>query len=150
MSHVSTIDIDVTDLGCLAEACNAAGLELMIDQKKFHWYGRHVGDYPVPDGFAVEDMGKCEHMIRVKPHAGLTSKPYEIGVVKRRDGRPGYTLLYDFYHGGYGLEAVAGENCQKVTQGYAVEVAKKHLRKAGYQPIVTTLPTGVVQVTGRR
>lgn len=59
-----------------------------------------MGDYPLPKGFTKADLGKCEYAIRVKGAGGDT---YEIGVVKRRDGKDAYTFLYDFYGGGNGL-----------------------------------------------
>jgi hypothetical protein len=47
---------------------------------------------------------------------------YEIGIVTRRDGKPGYLLLWDFYQGGYGLVDRVGENAKRLQQLYALEV----------------------------
>lgn len=150
MSHVTTVECQIKDLDALEKACAAIGLELVRGQQTYHWYGRHVGDYPVPEGFKANELGNCEHAIRVKSPAQGHRKPYEIGVVKRRDGKEGYTLLFDFWAGGYGLEAVAGTGCKNLTQQYGVEVASKALRKQGYKPIVNRLPNGQVQVVGRK
>ena len=98
MSHVARIELEINDLDSLKAACKSLGLEFVPDQKTFEWYGRQVGNYPLPDGFTLEDMGRCDHAIRV-PGA-----QYEIGVVKRR-GK--YTLLWDFWEDG-GLETVLG------------------------------------------
>jgi uncharacterized protein DUF1257 len=128
MSHVATIDIEIRDLDALQEACGRVGLELVRDQKTYRWYGVHAGDYPVPAGFAVEDLGQCEHAVRIPGDAGA----YEIGVVKRRDGRPGYTLIWDFWCGGWGIEAKAGRDCNKLRQAYALVVAKRAALKQGF------------------
>lgn len=148
MSHISEVQCEIKDLDALGLALAPLGLELMRDQTSYRWFGRYVGDTDLPPGVKEEDLGKCSHAIRVKPHAGLSSKPYEIGLVKQENGS--YRLAYDFWKGGYGLEACAGAGCQKVVQGYAVEVSKKHLRKAGYQPVCTTLANGEVQIKARR
>lgn len=128
MSHVATIDLDVKDLDCLALACGRLGLEFRPNQKKYRWYGDHVGDYPLPHGFAEEDMGHCDHAIAVPNSVAA----YEIGVVKRRDGREGYTLLWDFYCGGFGLQERVGDGCTKLKQAYAAEVTIKQARLQGF------------------
>ncbi|MER3425254.1 MAG: hypothetical protein C4293_20535 [Nitrospiraceae bacterium] len=65
-------------------------------------------------------------------------RAYEIGVVKRRDGRPGYALLWDFWKGGFGMQEKVGENADRLKQAYAVEVAKKAARCAGLRILVET------------
>jgi len=90
MSHVTVIEFEIRDLECLRQACTELGLEFREGQKTFRWFGVHVGDYKVPDGFAVQDMGKCDHAIGL-PGNGPSKKAYEIGVVRRRDGKPGHT-----------------------------------------------------------
>jgi len=118
MSHVTTIECEIKDLEALKAACEKAGLEFRENQKTYKWYGTHVGDYPLPEGFTKEDLGKCDHAIGVPGKKGA----YEIGVVKQGDK---YTMLWDFWNGGYGLEAVAGKDCENVTDAYATEVALK-------------------------
>jgi hypothetical protein len=129
MSHVAKVDLEVRDLGCLAKAAEHLGLELVQGQQTYRWYGRSVGDYPMPAGFKASDLGKCEHAIRI-PGASCA---YEIGVVGRKDGKPGYQLLWDFWAGGYGMQAKVGNNGDKLKQEYAVQVAMKHARAQGYQ-----------------
>ncbi len=59
---------------------------------------------------------------------------YEIGVVRRRDGLPGYILLYDFYAGGHGMTAMVGtERCSKLKKAYSTQVTMKILAKMGCQ-----------------
>ena len=72
MSHVATIDIEVTDLGTLAAAAKRLGMELVQGQKTYRWFAGRQGD--------------CEHAVRIPGD----NKAYEIGVVKRTDGRLGY------------------------------------------------------------
>lgn len=130
MSHVATIDIEIKDLAALREACKRLGLELTEGQKTYRWFGRHMGDYPVPKGFRKEELGTCEHAIK-DPN---TPSAYELGVVKRRDGRPGYTVIYDFYgtHG-RAIEELAGKKCTKLRQAYAATVAKRQAQRQGFR-----------------
>jgi hypothetical protein len=141
MSHVATIELEVRDLEALKAACQTLGLEFVAGQRTYRWYGRHIGDYPLPRGFSVEDLGKCDHAIRVPGNA----QAYEIGVVKRRDGRPGYVLLWDFWLGGYGLQEKVGEGAHKLRQAYAVEAAKRAAKQAGHRFLgQSTRPDGTV------
>ena len=129
MSHVATVEVQIKDLAALKAACRELGMEFIEGQTTFRWYGRHVGDYPLPEGFDISDMGVCEHALRVKGD----SNAYEVGVVKRRDGKPGYTLIYDFWKEGYGLEGVIGQQAMKLRQRYASQVAAKQARRQGYR-----------------
>lgn len=129
MSHVVTIDIEIRDLDALDAAAKSLGLELVRGQTTYRWYGRHVGDYPLPDGLSHEDLGRCEHVLRIPGNA----EAYEIGVVRRRDGRPGYTLLWDFWQGGYGLQEKVGANADRLKQAYALETAKRAAWRAGHR-----------------
>ena len=131
MSHVASVDLEVKDLDALAESCSRLGLELVRGQTHYRWYGMSVGDYPLPAGFTREDLGSCEHAIRVRhPEAG--QQPYEIGVCRRRDCRPGYQLLWDFWQGGYGLQAKVGENCKLLRKEYATTAAIREARMRGF------------------
>jgi hypothetical protein len=146
MSHCVAIDIEVKDLDALATACGELGLVLNRGQQTYRWFGRLVGDYPMPEGFTKDDLGHCEHAISV---AG-NPKAYEVGLVKRRDGRPGYTLLYDFWAGGCGLMEKVGEECKALRQRYSVVVAEKAARKQGFRTQRRTLENGQMQVVARR
>jgi len=145
VSHVATIDVTITDLVALEAACKRCGLEFVRDQKTYNWYGRHVGDYPLPDGFSADDLGKCSHAIRVPGNANA----YEIGLVKRRDGKPGYTLLFDFYQGGYGLMELAGDECANLRQQYSIVTAIKTARKQGHRVTEQKLENGKVKLVLR-
>lgn len=145
MSHVADIDLEIKDLDSLEAACKELGLELVRDQKTYKWFGSHVGDYPLPDGFTVADMGKCEHAIRIPGN----TEAYEIGICKRRDGRPGYTALFDFWAGGKGMAAKAGPKCEKVVQEYSAQLNIKIAKKKGFTVTRTTV-NGEIILNARR
>lgn len=127
MSHVVKVELHITDLDALAKAAEMLGLEFKEGQKTFAWFGQHVGDYPLPEGFKASDMGKCDHALTVKNN----DRAYGVGVCARRDGKPGYCVLFDFWAGGNGLVNHIGPEAKKLKQAYAVQVARKALLKAG-------------------
>ncbi len=129
MSHVATVDVHITDLAALKAACRSLGLEFHEGKQTFRWYGRMVGDYPLPPGFTPSDMGSCDHAIAVKNNPSA----YEVGVVKRRDGKPGYLLMYDFWCDGFGLEDAIGKGACKLRQQYAAHMAATQARRQGYR-----------------
>jgi hypothetical protein len=129
MSHVATINMEVKDLESLKAAAKQLGLEFVLNQKTYRWWGRSVGDYPLPYGFTAADLGHCDHAIRIPGN----DRAYEIGVVKRKDGKPGYQLLWDFYQGGYGLQEKVGENAKLLTREYTTQVAIKPAIRQGYR-----------------
>ncbi len=158
MSHVASIELNVVDLDCLEKACADLGLVFKRNQQSYEWFGESVGDYPLPDGFKASDLGKCEHAIgfpdgtvgRYPNGKECVEKPYELGVVKRRDGKPGYTLLWDFFMGGYGLQDKIGENAGKLKQQYGAQVAIKQARKQGFSVQQKRLPNGKIQLVMSR
>ena len=139
MSHVAEIEIQITDLAALAAACRRLGFVFREGQKTYKWYGRWEGDYPLPEGFSQEDLGKCDHAIQV-PGAD-----YEVGVVKARQGT-GYRLLWDFWFQG-GLTERLGSKAEKLVQAYGVEKAKREARKQGFSVYETTREDGSVRLT---
>lgn len=132
MSHVASVQLVIKDLGALAQAAEKLGMELVLGQTNYKWYGRWVNDYDAQDaayrqGLKTEDYGKCEHVVRVKGNPSA----YEIGVVKNPDG-DGYRLVWDFYGGcGQALLAKAGPNCGWLADEYGAAVATKHYAKLG-------------------
>lgn len=128
MSHVAKVELQVKDLDALEIAARALGLELVRGQTTYKWWGRSVGDYPLPEGFRAEDLGKCLHALRLPGN----SEAYEIGVVKSRAGQ-GYELLWDFYAGGYGLVERVGPDCAKLKQEYSAAVSTEILQRQGFR-----------------
>lgn len=148
VSHIATVELEIKDLDALEAACRQLGLQFNRGQRTYKWYGTRVGREPLPHGFKVEELGKCEHAISVPGN----SKAYEIGIAQRRDGQPGYTLLYDYWQGGYGLiEKVGDEKCGKLTQEYAAQVAIKQARKQGFSVTrKVNAQTGQLQLVCRK
>lgn len=128
MSHVDIIELDINDLDALKAAGRLCGLEL-VKQETYRWYGKHMGDYPLPAGFKREDLGHCDFVLRLPGKKDA----YEVGIVKRKDGKPGYVPLWDFWNGGYGLEDAVGKNGSKLKQEYALQVATKEMARKGWR-----------------
>lgn len=172
MSHVVEIKTRLLDLEAIEQTCKDLGLTFVRDQRTYAWWGRHAGDYPLPQGFKAEDLGKCEHAIKVP------GTHWEIGVARARNanGTPaeGYTLLFDFFmtNGRPILEAVgesrfvdvlkrerfsynaamkeAEENaakCGRFLQHYAANVAINQAKEKGYTIAKKYTPTGALTLT---
>lgn len=131
MSHVVSIKTEMKDVAAIRATCAELGLTFCENQKKYSWWGRSVGDYPLPIGFKAEDLGKCDHAIKVP------GTSWEVGVVKARnaDGtqREGYTLFFDFY-GSQGrpiTQALGGNEAKKFLQLYGVNKATIEAKKRG-------------------
>lgn len=122
MSHITKIDIEVSDLTALKAACRRLGFTFAEGQKTYVWYGRLVGEAPLPEGLSIDDLGRCDHAIGV-PGAG-----YEIGV---RASMRGFRLLWDSYQRG-GLEQKVGKGAGLLKQAYGIEKAKLEARRKGY------------------
>ena len=123
MSHIAKIELEIKDLSALKDACKKLGLQFMENKKYYVWYGKWVGNQPLPEGISENDLGKCDHAIHV-PEA-----TFEIGVVRRGNG---YILLWDSWVGG-GLTKYMKEDAGLLKQAYAIESVKKESRKKGYR-----------------
>jgi len=126
VSHVVEIEPDTAEQAIqslhVAElAAKRLGGELIRNKKTYKWYGRHVGDYKLPEGQKPEDLGKCEHVIR------FPGVKYEVGLVASKKHPGTYKLGYDFYD--RGLKKIMGENGGPFMQLYQVEVAKIQAQK---------------------
>lgn len=175
VSHVATIEIEITNLSDLKAACAEMGLVFEEGQDRYEWFGKHVGDFALPEGFAESDLGRCEHAIRLSDSdriAAITAQrqaisdkfaavgrtptaddfvnwvksPYEIGVVRRRDGKPGWALLWDFWQGGYGLQAKVGENGGLLKKAIATAASIRTMAAQGYRCQRQTLDNGSVKL----
>lgn len=116
MSHVASQETKpgepmFADLEALKLAAEMCGCEV-VKQKTYHWYMRHVGDYPVPKGMKVADLGKnAEYVVRIKPENYKkfgVGNPYELGLVADPNNPGCLTPVYDFYMGGNGLDKAVG------------------------------------------
>lgn len=137
MSHIEKVDVVITDLNALKAACTRLGAEFLENKKEYNWFGRSVGDYALPQGFTADDLGKCDHAIKVP---GVT---YEVGVVPLKTGK-GYTLLYDFWgtngrHDGQKLKQKFGAGLTKLVDAYSIEALKAKARAKGYMSTEKTV-----------
>ena len=115
-SHVVTVKVQITNLDALRAAAEYCGLE-MTKAETYRWYGRHVGDYPLPEGFTAGDLGKCDYKLSIPDsHPGQ----YEIGVTYKNGA---YVPIFDFYGNGVNLQKHIGEEGEKLTNRYALECA---------------------------
>lgn len=134
MSHVSHIKLKIFDLSAIKRACQRLGFQFVENQKTYEWYGRLVEPekYPLPEGLTENDLGHCDHAIKV-PDAR-----YEIGVL-RRNGN--YMLLCDFWD--THLKRAIGENGGLLKQAYGVEVIREAVRKKRYSYAEKQVNSGI-------
>lgn len=144
ISHIAEISVIVKDIDALAAAAKELGLDFCRGQATYKWYGRSLGDTPLPAGLKASDLGKCDHALRIAGNA----KAYEIGVKQMADGT--YRLLWDFWQGGYGLQDKVGQNAGKLIQEYAAQVALKKARQQGFAVQRKMLADGRVQLVCRK
>ena len=124
MSHVTTIEVsDTYDIPSLKQMCKDMGWEFLEGKQNYVWYGSHMGDYPIPEGFTKEQMGSCEHAIKI-PGAN-----YEIGVARNNKGE--LKLLWDFWGSG-GLQQKLGKDAGLLKQAYTIAKGKVSARKHGH------------------
>ena len=163
MSHVATIEIEITNLQDLQAACEELGLEFVEGQQTYNCY--HFGQSPdeirkdwegcfedtdsldkflsglMPSGFSLSDVGKCEHAIRLTE--GRSEQSYEIGLARRRDGKPGWCLLWDECGG---LKKRVGIGANRLKQAIATAASIRTMKMQGFRCERKQLPTGAVQL----
>jgi hypothetical protein len=113
----------------------------------------HETDAAYKNGFNPADFGKCLHTLSIPGHP----EAYEVGIVARPDGQPGFQPIFDFYGGGNGLMALIGtqetdkngrklpiKNCNKLAQAYGEQVAQDKVRAKGFRVLRSTSPEGKV------
>ena len=147
MSHVSNVELTVTDLDALQYAvAQTDGLTWCEGQKDYQWYGKWMHDFhgsaaAVDNGFDPSDFGKSEHAIKVE------GAEYEIGVVKNPTG-DGYRLIYDNYASGKQIAERYGSGLETIKNSYAERVAVKQLQRKGYRVSTRVNAQGQRQVIG--
>jgi hypothetical protein len=154
MSHVASVKCFVQDLDGLERVAKDLGFELVRDAKTYAWFGRWVNDFrgaqaAVDNGHRPEDFGKCVHKLRRVDHRdGM----YEIGVVNRVDGKPGFELVYDNWSsGGAAIEAKAGKGLVTLKNAIAEDVTSLALKRKGYRVVRTVdAKTGAIKLTGMK
>lgn len=148
MSHVDKIDLKILDLEAARLAAKELGGEL-VRQSTYKWFGTFVGDAPLPEGFTLADLGKCEYAIKVP------GTSWEIGLAKAK-GQQHYTLLFDYYQSPYPSDGPQGALLEKFLGGregnkfkrvYAAHAVQLDARRKGYMTTRQTLKGGVQQLT---
>lgn len=138
MSHMVEIACKIKDLATLQVACSELGFTFKENQRTYAWFGKWVGDSPMPEGMAIDDLGKCEHAI------GVPGCKYEVGVRKHTAGH--YTLTYDWWNSG-GLKERLGANAGPLVQSYAKHKTVRELRRKGFRLAGTkTLKNGAIEL----
>lgn len=149
MSHVIAMKLEVQDLDALAAACEAVNCELVRGQETFRWFGSWVNDYHAENaayrnGFDPKNYGKCVHAIRCK---GMNA--YEIGVCENPNGE-GFTLVYDNWMGGIGLEARVGKQGCNLLQNYTLQASINLYSSMGFMMETVRQENGEIQVIGSK
>lgn len=142
MSHVVQSGVVIRDLDCLEAAVQSMGALLVRNVKKYNWFGRHVGDYPMPVGVTKDQLGKCDHVIR------LPGVNYEIGVVKQKDGT--YRMLFDFYADGIKLKKHFGDGLSLLQNAYNEATIVKTAKSHGFTVTKKVLPNGDIALKAVR
>lgn len=133
MSHVVKVQLKITNLDTLADACDELGLVLVRGQQTHRSF--------------ASSSNKCEHVIRTKTHQ---AGDYDIGLVKADDGT-GYVPAYDnFGRSGAKLDKLAGRNLVGLKDAYASRTAQKFLWSKGHHVVRKQLAGGGWQVTAMK
>ena len=152
MSHVAAVKCQILNLEILKKSCENIGLEFVTGQKTFKWYQTWVNDYNAANaayrnGIDPKTYGKCEHAIKVK---NANKETYEIGLVRDPERSDAWTMVYDFWQGGFGLEKVAGKNLAILQKEYTKMVSVDQLTNLGYMVEVEELENGELDVIGTK
>jgi len=133
LSHISRIELEIRDLDSLKQACKRLGFQFMENQEHYTWYGKWVGNQPLPDGIDEKDLGKCTHAIHIP------AAVFEIGIVRKGNA---YTLLWDSWIGG-GLQKQIGNDAGVLKQAYAIESVKRESKRKGYRLTEKRMKRGI-------
>jgi hypothetical protein len=131
MSHIVDIKIKIQSLSALDRACNQLGLELVLGQTEYKWFGRSMADDPLPEGLSATDLGRCTHAIRLNQNHPASMHAYEVGVLRQAEGS--YRLLWDFWgKSGKALQDSIGVDGMLLRNEYAAQVAIEQAEMQGF------------------
>lgn len=139
MSHIiAAKSVPIKDKEAVRKAVEELGGTL-VEKKTYNWFGRSVGDYPLPEGVSVSDLGKCEYAAKFP---GIN---YEVGFSKIK-GNEDLFPMYDFYgydgnstHDGHKLKQKVGNGCAKLLQAYTKHATINAATLAGYMVLSNKL-----------
>jgi hypothetical protein len=124
-SHVTKVDVQFKSLDAIRAAAEALGMDL-LQKDTYRWWGRAVGDYPLPEGFSASDLGKCDYALGVRGSADA----FEAGLVLKNGA---YHMLYDFYGmRGQKLIKAIGQDASKFKAEYALAAARQRAEQLGW------------------
>jgi len=137
MSHIAKMSVAVTSVPALTAACvKRLGWSLEAAEE-YAWFGRWVGDTPLPAGVNVHDLGKCDFKIKIP------GCRYEVGVVKQPNGS--LTLLWDYWD--QSLLKAMGQDGARLAEAYTLEAAIEAMQADGATLLgETVMPDGVVEL----
>lgn len=152
MSHVAAVNCYVTDLDDLEAVADRLGFKLVRGATSYAWFGRWMNDYnattaAVTQGFDPKTFGTCEHKLTLKDHR---AGDYEIGLVERRDGQPGWEMLYDNWStGGARIHERAGRNLETMKNELLAESSMRVMKRKGYR-VTRTVADGKIKLTATK
>lgn len=125
MSHISKIDISITNLNCLKKTIQFLGGTFHENKTEFKYY--------------AGSKGKCNHA------ASFPNCSYELGIVKSKDNKS-FGLEWDSYSSG-GLSRLLGMQAEKLKQKYAYFLTKETAMKQGFSTTEKILEDGSIKLT---
>lgn len=130
MSHVTTVNLKVSNLEALKTAAERLGAEFREGQKSFQtWFEKQP----------------CAHAIRVP------GSKFEVGVMNAVNGT--YDLRYDRDGDGRKIVQMFGQDDYRLRQEYSAVVTEdnaKDLARKGYRMTRETLDSGIVRMRFRQ
>jgi hypothetical protein len=139
VSHIAERQAELKSLDAIERAANRLGGVLVRDQKTYRWFGKWVGDTPMPAGMSKADLGRCTHAIRFPGKAS-----YEVGLREQADGS--FSLAWDWWHSGGLLPIMGDTSAGKFVQAYGIEAAKREAVRRGYSAREVALDNGDIQL----
>lgn len=135
MSHINVCTTVIKSVDSFEAAVIKLGGTFDRDARSYRWFGRWVGDTPVPAQIVekgpayVEEwkkrLGSCDSGVATFPGA-----KYQVGLQSNGDGT--YSMVYDYYSPG-GLPKVLGDDgLGKLVQSYGVERFTSEARFQGH------------------
>ncbi len=154
--HVVSVRVQLNDLGALNLACKRLGWKLNIGATSYRWYGRWVGDSPLPEHLLTPNqlaqvkamprneqsefmnnfLAGCDHSI------SIPNSRYEVGIRLTPGGHA--HLLWDWYDPK--MFDHMGTTGEPLLHAYAVERAKQEAALNGHYCTEHQLSDGTTQL----
>lgn len=137
MSHLDVFQTKagepfITNITALEIAASAIGMTL-TKKNEYRWFGRSVGDYPVPAGTTVSELGKnAAYVLSVDEETCAklqidSNGLYDLAVIEDPNNPGAYTLMYDFWGQQNRLDRVIGSPIRE--NGTVVSIAPLLVRQ---------------------